>query len=339
MLLKHLFKTAAAVIILSFIITGCDIKPGTMGQQNRIFVVVDSVLWQDLGEQTAQGFERIIYTPHTEKTFSITPVTLDRLSGLKHRMNVFFMGISDEEGEVNNYIKSMMPDNFKDGVETGEYFYLFQQDLFARSQINLILYSKNRDTFKEQFSNTIDKIYKTFNTKYYARLEESMFERDEQDKLSDFLQEYFGWNLRLQHDYFKATHNLDTRYVWMRRMNPDRSISIWEVKADQEKFNLESIKAVRTKMAEQYYSKDVIEDEDLYLEDVDFNGQPAQKLTGLWRNDSLLVGGPFRTYAVHDPLKSVYYMIDISVLAPGKLKKPFLDQLEVIAHTFEVVKD
>jgi len=32
-------------------------------------------------------------------------------------------------------------------------------------------------------------------------------------------------------------------------------------------------------------------------------------------------------------------MIDISVLAPGKLKKPFLDQLEVIAHTFEVVKD
>jgi len=339
MLLNHLFKTAAAVIIVFFIITGCNIKPGTMGLQNRIFVVVDSVLWQELGEQTAQGFERIIFTPHDEKTFSITPVSLDRLSGIKHRMNVFFMGISDEEGEVNEYIKTMMPDNFKQGVETGDYFYLFQNDLFAEPQINLILYSKNRETFKEQFAGSIEKIYQTFNKKYYARLEQSMFERDEQKQLSSFLQEYFGWNLRLQHDYFKATHNLDSRYVWLRRLNPDRSISIWEVKEGPEKFTLESLKAVRNKMAEQYYSKDVIEDEDLYLTDVDFNGQPAQKLTGLWRNDSLLVGGPFRMYVVYDPLKSLHYMIDISVLAPGKLKKPFLDQLEVIAHTFEVVKD
>ncbi len=55
-------------------------------------------------------------------------------------------------------------------------------------------------------------------------------------------------------------------------------------------------------------------------------------------NESLGVGGPFRSYLVFDPEESYLYFLDYTVMAPGKLKKPFLDQLEVIANTFEIVR-
>ena len=41
-------------------------------------------------------------------------------------------------------------------------------------------------------------------------------------------------------------------------------------------------------------------------------------------------------YAVQDKQNSLY-LVDIAVMAPDKDKKPFLDQLEVIAGTFEIV--
>jgi len=52
----------------------------------------------------------------------------------------------------------------------------------------------------------------------------------------------------------------------------------------------------------------------------------------------LLVGGPFRTYIIHEPQDSLLWFVDIAVMAPGRLKKPYLDQLEVMAHTFEILK-
>lgn len=333
---KHLFKKTALLLAGLIVLAACGVKPTTMGYQHRIFMVVDSTLWQELGQQVQQGFERVIHTPHEEKTFYVIPIPLKELENRKMRMNVFFMALADEQGPAADYIKKSLPENFKKGAENGEYFYLFQQDFFARDQINLILYAKNKAAFKEQFQKNIDKIYKTFEAKYYARLKQGMFGKNEQEKLEDFLVKNYGWKLRLQHDYFIALQDMENKFVWIRRMKPDRWISIWEVKADSANFNLDSLVNRRNRMAASYYQGDVVEDEDRIFRRVDFNGQPAQKLDGLWRNDSLMVGGPFRLYAVYDPLESLYYMIDIAVMAPGKLKKPYLDQLEVIAHTFEV---
>lgn len=316
---------------------GCNVKPSTMGYQHRIFVVSDSLLWQQIGPQVEEVFERIIYTPHTEKTFYVTPITLQKLNEFKSRMNVFFIGVEEPQSETTAYIKKMLPAQFLKGMETDSYFYLFARDMFARDQINLVMYAKDTLTFKQQLQKLKDDIYRSFEKKYYARLTESMFEQGEQEKLEQYLGEHYGWKVRMQHDYFIADQDVEQKYVWLRRLHPDRWLSIWQAPADSSLLQKDSLIAIRNRMTRAHYQGDVIDPEDLTVRQVDFNGQQATKLSGLWRNDSLLIGGPFRLYAIFDPLEAQTYFIDMAVMAPGKLKKPFLDQLEVIAHSFQLV--
>ena len=336
---KVLFKKLLLAFPLLLVLAACGLKPTTMGYQHRIFMVVDSLLWKDLGPQVKEGFERTIYTPHEEKTFYVIPISLAQLENRKMRMNVFFMGVADQKDSVTRYIEKSLPDNFKQGVRSGEYFYLFQKDFYADDQINLIMYAQTKEAFRDQFQKTIDRIYKAFEKKYYSRLKKGMLKKGRQIKIEEYLSRNFGWKIQVQHDYFLATQDLENKYVWLRRMKPDRWISIWEVKADSANFNLDSLVALRNRMTSIYYEGDVVEQEDRIFREVDFNGRSVKKLDGLWRNDSLMVGGPFRLYALYDPLEALYYMIDIAVMAPGKLKKPYLDQLEVLAHTFEVTAE
>lgn len=338
---KRVFKFAGllALSVLMFGAGSCGMKPGTMGAQHRIFVVADSLLWEETGTAIRNTFERILYTPHEEKSFAITRIPLEELNALNDRMNIVFIGISGGKGAVDQYLEKYMPAEFKQGVAEGRYFYSFNDDMFARDQIGLIMLAPDKASFLNNLSRLGNEIYDTFNNKYYARLQKTMFERDEKKNLQDYLDEYFGWHVRLQQDYFVALQDLDQKFVWLRRIYPNRWISIWETDTTDTELNLDNLKQIRNRMARTYYQGDIVVDEDLSIETVDLNGRPVQKLTGLWQNDSLVVGGPFRLYAWNDQENQKFRFIDIAVMAPGKLKKPFLDQLEVIAHTFSLAEN
>jgi len=337
---RQIFKISTLLFAFLIILlnNSCDVKQSTLGLQNRLFVVADSSFWDQIGEQVRQTFETEIVTPHTEKNFIVSWIPLSKLNALNDRMNIVFVGISGGDGAVDKYLEKYLPQQFKQGVQDGRYFYSFNDDMFARDQIGLIMVAKNTDTFLQNLNAQKEEIYKTFTKKYYDRLEKTMFERDEKTSLQDYLAEHFGWKVRLQQDYFVALQDLDNKFVWLRRIQPNRWISIWEIAADTALLNTDTLKHIRNTMARRYYQGDIVVDEDLLTEQVDLNGQQALKLTGLWQNDSLLVGGPFRLYAWHDQQNKKLRFIDIAVMAPGDLKKPFLDQLEVIAHTFELAE-
>ena len=338
MCLKQTYKKLILPLFLMVILifSSCSTKPGSMGYQNRLFVVTDSSLWAEVGETVTGVFETEIVTPHTEKNFFVTQIPLNKLNAFNDRMNIVFLGLSSGVSDVDNYLKKYLPDEFRNGVETGQYFYIFNDDIFARDQVGLILYAKDKDSFRDQLASLKTDIYNRFEEKYFKRLEKTMFERDEQTELPKFLEKNFGWSLRLQQDYFVALQDIDDKFVWLRRINPDRWISVWEREDGGAEISIEAIITERNRMARKYYQGDIIDTDDLISKEVDFNGQKAHKLSGLWRNDSLLVGGPFRLYGWYDEKNKKQRYIDLAVRAPGKLKKPFLDQLEVIAHTFKL---
>ncbi len=337
MLRKILIRSLAIFLLLIlWMLNGCNLKPSTMGYQHRIFLFADSALYARVGDQVEAVFEKEIYTPHSEKTFYITWIPLNKLSEFKSRMNLFFLGTADSSGPVSDYLTKILPKQFKQEIADSNYFYFYNNDLFARDQVGLIMYAPTIRDFKTRFNRFKDQIYKTFEKKYYARLTKGMFEQGELKDLEKYLSTHYGWKVRLQHDYFIANQDVDKKYVWLRRLYPDRWISIWQTKGDSSLLNMNSLIAIRNRMAKTYYGGDVVVGDETYLTTVDFEGRPTKKVVGIWRNDSLLVGGPFRMYAVYDQLDSVIHFIDIAVMAPGKLKEPFLDQLEVIAHTFEL---
>ncbi|MGD9487701.1 MAG: DUF4837 family protein [Calditrichaceae bacterium] len=325
------------IIMILMMLNGCDYKMSTMGYPQRIFVVADSLLWEDVQDDVLETFESILYTPHVEQSFFLEWIPLSRLNEYKTRMNVFLIGVDNEKNPTNDYISKILPENFKQDVRENKYFYFFKDDLFARDQISLIMYAKDRSALKNNFAARKNEIFDTFNQKYFDRLKAGMYEKGEQVKIEKHLSEEFGWMVKVQHDYFVATEDISEKYVWLRRKDPDRWLSVWRVRGDSTLINRDSMIKLRDRMTLKFYEGDHAIEEDTYITETNFNGQRTKKLVGLWKNDSLLVGGPFRTYAVHSAIDSSLYMIDIAVMAPGKNKKPFLDQLEVMANTFKIV--
>jgi len=324
MLLKKLFKFFLLLQLIVFFtsIVSCDIQVSSMGYQQRIFVVADSLLWAEIKPDLLEVFETPIYTPVTENTYEVNWIKLEDINEFKTRMNIFLFGVANEDNQTTEYLEQVLPEQFKQGVAENKYFYVFNDDLFASDQIGLIMYAKDRESFKENFSGLKEEIFKSFSDKYFARLEREMYDKGEQKDIQEILDNNFGWSVRVQHDYFIAIQDVEQKYVWLRRMEPDRWLSMWEIDGDSTKLEQDSLISIRNNVLGKNYQGDEVVLEDTYLSITEFNDEPTRKLVGVWKNDSINIGGPFRMYTVHDPNTSKLHFIDIAVMAPGKLKKP-----------------
>ncbi len=346
---KRMFKkySIAGTIVLAVLLAisaagllsvpACDVRPTSMGYPYRIFVFADSDLWKDVRQAVRDKFEGEVLTPGSEKKFRITYVPLEKLSAFKERMNLFFIGVLDEKGPVNDYLKKVLPDNFKEGVRQNRYFYVYQKDPFARQQVGLFMLAKDRQTLKSNFKKLQDQIYREFLKRYFARLEKDMFDRGEQKKLEKYIEDHYDFTLRVQHDYVIAIQDVPNNYLWLRRFDPDRWVSIWKIKGDSSMMHFDRLADIRDRYTKKYYEGDYVIREDSYLTLGKMHGQKTYKMVGVWRNDSVMIGGPFRTYIIHHPADSSLYFVDIAVMGPRYKKKPYLDQLEVIAHTFRIL--
>jgi hypothetical protein len=332
--LRKIFKILLIPLIIFLFVIQCKNYSSAMGSERQIYVFADSLLWKEIKPMVEECFHSYVYTPRAERSFFINRKSLEDLNSLKERLNLIFIGTTEDRNQVNDYLMKLIPAEFVNDVNNDKSFYFFKDNLFLGDQISLFMMAKNADSFKQIFPNLKNDIFKRFEEKYFARLKERMYKQGEQLDLEEFLETEFGYKVRVQHDYFIANQNPDEKYVWLRRMDPDRWLSIWKVKMDSSLFSLDSLIKIRNDMTIKYYDGDRVNFEETSLKMSSLGGQDVNKLTGTWTNDSLVVGGPFRMYAVPDIKDNSLYLVDIAVMAPSKNKKAFIDQLEVIAQTF-----
>jgi len=149
--------------------------------------------------------------------------------------------------------------------------------------------------------------------------------------------------MRVQHDYYVAVDSSELNYVWLRRFNPQRWISVyWEPVKDPSVLSKQWMLEKRHGIIRSFYDGDyVYEDENIKVQKkvVDFNDRFAIRLDGVWQNEKHVMGGPFRSYAFYNESDGRLYLIDLAVYAPGQRKHQYLRQLEGIASTFRTAAD
>jgi Domain of unknown function (DUF4837) len=331
--LKRIFDFSIIILML-LAANSCKNYSTAMGSERQIYVFADSLLWKQVQPLVEERFHSFVYTPRAERSFFVTWKPLRDLNSLQERLNIVFIGTTQDKNQVNDYLQQMIPQEFINDVNNDKSFYFFKDNLFLQDQISLFMIAKNAASFKQIFPNLEKDIYNRFEEKYFARLRQRMFKNGEQLDLEEFLESEFGYKVRVQHDYFVANQNPDEKYVWLRRVDPNRWISIWKVNRDSSVFSQDSLIKIRNTMTDKYYDGDHVNNDETSLETSKLAGKDVLKLVGTWTNDSLVVGGPFRMYVLPNEREKCLYMLDIAVMAPTKDKKPFLDQLEVIAQTF-----
>ncbi len=338
-------KQAAVISILitllmfSAVSWNCSSMGDSIGGSDEIIVFADSLDWPQYKDALNEVFGKYIQTPIMEREFFLHWVPFRRFDQYKKYKNIFFLGVLDSKDPVSVNVQNLLNPEIIAGVETGKYFYIPKKDVWAMNQYVVFFVAKNPDDMIQKTIDLGDLVYKDFKTYYYQRLKKEMFANMEQKDLEKYIADHFPFTMRVQHDYFIANESSTDNFVWIRRLNPDRSILVhWQPVPENFQLTPRWVISERNRMAKEVFSGDVIVEDETHAYSVDFKGWQAVRLEGTWKNDSLMIGGPFRDITFIDRDYNRIYMLDYYVQAIGKRKIPFLNQLDVIIHTFEPQK-
>jgi hypothetical protein len=319
------------------LVSGCDYKPASYGDFEKIVVFADSTLYNQVQTELEQTFDQFLYTPHSEKSFYLDLQPLTLIDTYQTRRNLLFMGLIDGKDEVSEFINGALSLQIKERVVNGDIFEIFQENLFSSEQEVIFLPAVNAQMLKKHLSERKDIIFDRLDKSYMRRMQNAMYLKGEQLYIEEYLSEEYGWKIRVQHDYRIVKEADDKSFVWFRRLNPDRNLFIYRF--PYRKLDVEGnwLYNMRDSLTTVHFEADSIDKEDTFLRLVQFRGKETKKLTGIWQNHQHYLGGPFRTYAFADSTEAYMYLIDVSVTAPGERKKAYLDQLDIMANTFQFV--
>jgi hypothetical protein len=337
--LRKVLHSIIPISLVLFFFSSCDYKPASFGDFEKIVVFADSTLFKQVQPELEQIFDQFVYTPHSERSFYLDLQPLKMLDTYQTRRNILFMGSLDGQDHVSEFIKSALSPQAQKSVEDGDVFEIFKENLFATEQEVIFFLASDVRMLKKNLSDRKDIIFDRLNTSYFRRLKNAMFLKGEQFFMEDYLVSEYGWKIRVQHDYEMVKEADDKSFVWFRRLNPDRCFFVYRFPFKNLDDEGEWLYSMRDSLATIYFEADSIDKDDTYIQIVEFLGKESKKLTGIWQNHKHYIGGPFRTYAFADENQKYMYLIDISATAPGLRKKHYLDQLEVMANTFQFVDD
>lgn len=324
------------IVLAAWGIWGCGYKPRSAGNLDEIIVFADSTDWLDYRAPLDSVLGREYPTPVVEQEYVLSWQPLEELENFRRSRNIIFLARTDSEEPVSALVQRSLNQEIIDNVNSGNYFYIPRHDPWASDQYVLFLLAPNKDEMIKRIYRYGDAIYDDFEKSYYKRFREELFKRYEQKDLEEYLLNHFPFKMRIPSDYFIADESVEYGYVWIRRLNPDRSITVhWMPFSDTMVVDEEWVIQTRNKLAQRIYEGDLIVEDETDSRFVQFLKWEALRLEGTWMNPNYMIGGPFRNITFVDEESQLIFMIDFYVQAVGERKKMFLDQLDIMAHTFQ----
>jgi hypothetical protein len=123
----------------------------------------------------------------------------------------------------------------------------------------------------------------------------------------------------------------DSAFIYMYGHLPDRTVfahwtdTILPLEPD-------SMAALRDRLTGHFFAGDSIDRQFQQFDTISFLAVPCLRMSGIWKNDREVIGGPFVNYSFN--FRGRFYMLDGLVYDPGKNKLNALTQAEAALRTF-----
>jgi hypothetical protein len=334
---------------------GCDssIKPAT-GFEDEIYVVADSLEFEELKVALQAAFEVEINTPMPEKLFIIKRVSSNLINKIQNKKNIIVVAPLNSGSYTSEYIKTIVDSEIQKRLESENDFILSKYDLWAKNQLVTVLSAANMQELEFKILKNKDNLLYAYQKISDKRLKESLYApRYERKAIEGLLLRDHGWLIYVQADYKLAKNDSEKNFVWLRRSpgsDMERWIFIhWIDNATPEYLNADSIKSIRNRLTKEFYQ---VRDDTAYVvmvdsfyttTEVNFNERYTLYTQGLWDLNIKGMGGPFINYSFYDEKSKRFYMLDGSLYAPKYYKRNLIQQIDVILQSFltkdEISKD
>jgi len=341
---KFLFVISLFSFIYLF--SGCDPsqKPAT-GFEDEIYIVADSLEFEEVKLALQSAFEVVINTPLPEKLFTLKRVSSNQIEKVKNKKNIVIVAPLNSDTYTSNYIKTIVDKEILSKLETEKDFIVSKYNLWAKNQLVTILSAQNMQELEFKILKNKDNLLYAYQKQSDKRLKESLYApRYERQAIEGLLLRDYSWLIYVQADYKLAKSDKENNFVWLRRSpgsDMERWIFIhWIDDASPEYLNADSIKSIRNRITKQFYQ---VRDDSAYVvlvdslnttAEVNFNNRYALFTQGLWDLNIKGMGGPFVNYTFYDEKSKRLYMLDGSIFAPKYYKRNLIQQIDVILQSF-----
>ena len=341
-------KILIAITIFSslYFFNGCDpsVKPAT-GFEDEIYVVSDSLEFEELKLALQSAFEVEINTPMPEKLFILKRISSNLIDKVKNKKNIVIVAPLNSDSYTSQYIKSIVDKDLQKKLASDDNFIISKYNLWAKNQLVTVLSAANMQDLEFKILKNKDNLLYAYQKISDKRLKESLYApRYERKSIEGKLLRNYGWLIYVQADYKLAKNDSVNNFVWLRRSpgsDMERWIFIhWIDNASPEYLNADSIKTIRNRMTKEYYQ---VRDDTAYVvmvdslyttSEINFNERYALYTQGLWDLNIKGMGGPFINYTFYDEKSKRIYMLDGSIFAPKYYKRNLIQQIDVILQSF-----
>ena len=312
-----------------------DYRPAATGADGELVLVVPKESPdREVGDSVASFFQRTMpaLPPPSQPYFDIVRMGGSKFGGLvqEHR-NIFMVDVSEDHDHA---------------ARIG-----FKEDQWAKGQLLFRLTGNDVDSVLQHFRARADRIL--------ARFEEAERERMKEDLLGSYakgiqkkLEQEHGVSLKVP-EGFDIKKSKD-RFVWLERY---RQIPKGGRKRDLmegllvyyypyeggRQFDRESLLKVRDSVLEEHVpgpsEGSYMATEDRYPEveplfrELEFNGEYAAKMRGLWRVENDFMGGPFISLSTYDEARDRLVTVEGFVYGPRFDKRRHIRKMEAILYT------
>ena len=217
-------------------------------------------------------------------------------------------------------------------ASSADHHTIAKTDIFANGQLFLGLSGYDAIDFEIQTKANKEWIINQLKTNYDANLSEYVFSKKKNPKLSQLIDERFGFTIELQRDFKLIKDDNLHQFLWIGRGVPYRWL-IFHKLSDDFSTSEKSWNAV-----EKIFAKTLpdieISQEFRSHEDIEIADEVVKMIRGLYTHDESQTGGPFFTMIIPEENSNNTILLSGFVNNPGQPKMQLIKQLEVIAKTF-----
>jgi len=329
-------KTLPVFFLAAFLVfsAGCS-EPITsaLGPSNEVTIVTPFRKDSPAVEMLRRTLEREIVTVQKEKLYKVEIVTPDGLERRRSWRNLILLADLGSRDRVTEAVWSLVPKAVVEELKRGEPGFYLLVDVWAKGQTMLVIAGEGEGVLEGFLDRELGRIFRTFDQSVTERTRDILFFAGRNESMMRYLGRSYGWTIGIPKDANVAEDG-PGRFVKIVMREPvDRFLFVyWEPVGPKFKLDEDWCVKKRGEVAAKYYEGDEVDLSRTKAFRTTFQGREAVRIEGVWQNQKLIAGGPFRTYCF--VLKGRLYVIDSVVFAPARDKGPHLRQLEALSRTF-----
>jgi hypothetical protein len=287
-------------------------------------VTVISSQWDALEPTVRSILQEPIPTPQPEPEFKVRVGSAEKFDTYSKFRIVFLIGTSRD-----TLIRQILGPR-ADSLSGGDFELLKVPNPWFNDQFALIFLARDTSKLATGLQNYAARIRQTLREIVLDQMSKAVYIEGVEKVPTDEFGRKYAFTIDVPRRWRVNDDNAAAGFIYLYGHLPDRNVFVhWQ---DTTRALVpDSMAGLRDRLTGGFYDGDSIDRQFLQAETIAFLAGPCVRLSGVWKNNRDVIGGPFVNYSFN--FRGRFYMVDGLVFNPGKMKLDALTQTEAVVRT------